>query len=227
LRTGSEKFTRHWDDEKYQNFRKQIHRYRTWIDDAYIEQDRDESIRKWRRVFGEDFAEGEVIEKAKNVSGIALGIVNASATNLVEAIKRGASYVLNRIPSSLPHVKPIPWKPARQTISVSINATEHHMKKGNLMRQLSSGNIISKGRGINFIAIPPLGIPKTFAVQWRVVNTGEEAGKVKEGLRGGFYNSESHNQRWDETSYTGVHWVEAFVVNERTNECVGRSERFL
>ncbi len=36
------------------NFRKTMHRYRGWIDDAYDEADRKESIRKWRRVFGDD-----------------------------------------------------------------------------------------------------------------------------------------------------------------------------
>jgi len=48
---ASETFNRHWDQDKYTNFRDRIHTYREWIDDAYDEQDRDESIRKWRRVF--------------------------------------------------------------------------------------------------------------------------------------------------------------------------------
>ncbi|WP_342238722.1 SMODS domain-containing nucleotidyltransferase [Inquilinus sp. OTU3971] len=53
-----------WNDDRYTNFREKIHTYRTWIDDAYAESDRDESIGKWRRVFGDDFARSVVIEKA-------------------------------------------------------------------------------------------------------------------------------------------------------------------
>ena len=36
-------------EEQYTNFREKIHTYREWIDDAYNEQDRSESIAKWRR----------------------------------------------------------------------------------------------------------------------------------------------------------------------------------
>ena len=57
----SESFTRHWNQDKYSNFRACIHRYAEWIEDAYVEEDRDESIIKWRRVFGEEFAYSVVL----------------------------------------------------------------------------------------------------------------------------------------------------------------------
>ncbi len=52
-----EDFVRHWDEKKYQNFRKWISFYTTKINAAY-EANRDESILLWRQVFGDDFAKG-------------------------------------------------------------------------------------------------------------------------------------------------------------------------
>lgn len=50
-----EDLARHWDRRQFEHFRSMIHKYRRWIEDAYAESDRVESLRKWRRVFGEEF----------------------------------------------------------------------------------------------------------------------------------------------------------------------------
>src|ERR1035437_6328779 len=71
-----------WDDSHYTNFRDKIHTYRTWIDDAYSESDRDESIGKWRRVLGDDFAKSVAIEKAARVSDAAQGLVEAAVSRV-------------------------------------------------------------------------------------------------------------------------------------------------
>jgi len=49
----SEDFADAWTDEQYDNFRDNIHRYRQWVDEAYAEADRKDSIAKWRKLFGE------------------------------------------------------------------------------------------------------------------------------------------------------------------------------
>jgi hypothetical protein len=69
------------------------------------------------------------------------------------------------------------------------------------------------------------GLPDGFEIKWCVVNTGEEAAKARQ-LRGMFYSSERRFYRNETSRYTGVHWVEAFIVNTRNRSCVGRSERF-
>ncbi len=51
----SENFIRHWDDDKYENFREMIHKYWEWIDDAYLETNEGESTRKWQKIFGDEF----------------------------------------------------------------------------------------------------------------------------------------------------------------------------
>lgn len=82
-----------WDDTKYSNFRSKIKLYRGWIDDAYDEPDKEESIGKWQRVFGEDFAAREAVERAGKVSEAALSLVrgssvSAGAADLVALVKK-------------------------------------------------------------------------------------------------------------------------------------------
>ena len=66
----NEDFSNCWSsDEKYQNFRNQVHRYRGWIDDAFEEEDRNKSIQKWKRVFGKEFAKGEDVSHSTMIYG--------------------------------------------------------------------------------------------------------------------------------------------------------------
>ena len=51
----SEEFNRHWDQSHYENFRQKISAYLGRALDAYNEEDRNESIRKWRKLFGDHF----------------------------------------------------------------------------------------------------------------------------------------------------------------------------
>ena len=52
----SENFNRHWDEKKFQNFKNQVKKYNGWINTAYHEMDKEESIKGWRKVFGDKFA---------------------------------------------------------------------------------------------------------------------------------------------------------------------------
>jgi hypothetical protein len=68
-------------------------------------------------------------------------------------------------------------------------------------------------------------VPEPHAIQWQVVNTGEEA--VRAGQpRGDFYNSDDPDKhvRWESTAYRGTHWVEAFGLDNQ-GVCVARSGR--
>lgn len=214
---SSETFNRHWDEDKYTNFRDRIHTYRQWVDDAYDEKDRDESIRKWRRVFGDDFAQGEVIEKATSIAVAVLGDRTANSAALVERVRAFGRRALDGFPRILPHVEPLPW-PMHGQLAVDIQAKQNGIL-------FASGEVLQKGRSLEFRAHIPTGLPDGFEVKWRVVNTGEEAARARQ-LRGIFYSSERRIYRTETTRYTGVHWVEAFMVNKRNRSCVGRSERF-
>jgi len=54
---STEDFNRHWDQKKYSNFREKINIYFNKAKQAYGKDDRSESIRMWRDVFGDAFPE--------------------------------------------------------------------------------------------------------------------------------------------------------------------------
>ncbi|MGH8510224.1 MAG: nucleotide-binding domain-containing protein [Gammaproteobacteria bacterium] len=222
----TEKFNRHWDQAKYENFREKVNQYREWIDDAYAEHDRDVSIQKWRRVFGEDFAKGEVVKKA--AIAVALVLRETASTDMVLAVSRLGPGILKRISPHLPHVEAPPWKAARNTLTVVVRASESNTRNGSAVREIASGTIVAKKREIKFRAVQANGLSfpsKDYDVRWQVVNTDTEATKRNQ-LRGGFYPSDSHGIRWESTLYRGAHWVEAFVILRRIRALSGKSDRF-
>ena len=130
---SSENFADAWSDTQYSNFRTVIHRYRGWIDDAYNESARYESIAKWRRVFGDQFAEEVVIEEARSISKAAWEAFNGgvstaalmardAAVDLVTLVKNIGSRALPSGFNILPHMRRPRWKHASQQLTVQIKA---------------------------------------------------------------------------------------------------------
>lgn len=228
---SSENFTRHWDTQKYENFRDKIHTYRSWIDDAYAEPDRDESIEKWRRIFGEDFAAETLKEEARSIRDrLLIPGMAQPLTDAVAAVRIAGREILHRIPANLPWVQRNRWHMARN-VTVSICADVYDKRfDGRHIGPLKSGQLIPKSREILLAAVNTIGSPfqaADYDVWWRVVNTDEEAAHDIRQLRGGFYKSDAGpSRRWETTQYRGPHWVEAFVVRRRDKICIGQSERF-
>ena len=63
-----EDFTRHWDQAKYENFRDRFNSYTDRINEAFDTSDHDESVEKWRGVFGDEF--GQKKEKSSDAKGM-------------------------------------------------------------------------------------------------------------------------------------------------------------
>lgn len=225
---SQENFTRHWDQDKYENFRNNINRYRQWIDEAFDEPARQESIQKWRPLFGDAFAPGVVTEnRAADAKGLAEQGGPAATRDVVEQVKRQGPNVLEQIPVTLPHVQNPQWA-ILEKFKVYIRAKLCTRIKGDGIGPIKSGCLIGKQHGIRFEAIQRDGwlfSGAEFYVKWRVVNTGPEA-EQNECLRGDFYSSDPPAVRWEETLYRGAHWVEAFLIRKRDNVCLGKSERF-
>lgn len=59
-----EEFNRHWDQDKYENFRDRFNGYNDKINEAIEEQNHNKSIDKWRDIFGDDFGEYEDANKS-------------------------------------------------------------------------------------------------------------------------------------------------------------------
>ena len=177
-------------------------------------------------MFGEDFAKGEVVEKA--ATAVTRVLHEAASTDMVLAVYRLGTEILKRIPTRLPHVVAPPWKSERNTYPVMVRASESHTRNGPVVRDIASGTILAKERQLRFRAMRPNGLPfpaNDYDVHWRVVNTDKEATQRNQ-LRGGFYKSDSHGVRWESTRYRGAHWVEAFVIRRRTRTVIGKSDRF-
>lgn len=63
-----ENFNRHWDKKKYANFRDKFDSYNTRINEAFEEKDSNESVKKWRKLFGDDF--GKLEESISSIPAV-------------------------------------------------------------------------------------------------------------------------------------------------------------
>lgn len=225
----SEIQSRVWDQAQYSNFRDKINLYRGWIDDAYNEADRDESIGKWQRVFEDRFAAGEAREAAR----ISESVANASlvtavpSRDLVDLVKVGGREALPARITRLPYVHRPKWRIASEQYTVRVSAELFMSRQGACIRRVTSLEPVPSGRVIRFTATGSVGVPFSgeFDVEWRVTNTGKAAYDAG-ALRGGFYRSSSGASRIEDLLYRGVHFVEAFLVRKRDNRLCGTSEPF-
>ncbi|MGH9643861.1 MAG: nucleotide-binding domain-containing protein [Terriglobales bacterium] len=109
------------------------------------------------------------------------------------------------------HVQPLRW-PTRETYKVEVVGSLYTRRNGKRISELARRRI-PKNVWLRFEA--KTNAPRDYDVQWQVVNTGEEA-KCANQLRGEFYPSDSGSVRWETTQYSGVHWVEAFIIKHNT-----------
>ncbi len=219
-----------WDQTQYANFRDKVNLYRGWIDDAFAEGDRDESIGKWQRVFGENFAASdakraaEQVSEATNSGALVLG---GHFRDLVEKVKAlGAAAVPAKL-RQLPHVHRPTWRRASDQYTVRVSAELRTVRHGATMRSIQSAEALQADYWVRFTATGNHGIPFNdgYKVQWRVANTDMAASKAG-ALRGEFYASDDGASRSERLEYRGVHFVEAFLIRKRDNRLVGQSEPF-
>ncbi len=69
-----EDFNRHWDQKKYQNFRDKFNSYNTKINEAFDSKNHNESVKKWRVLFGNKFGESSSNKSTASVAGVSAGI---------------------------------------------------------------------------------------------------------------------------------------------------------
>jgi hypothetical protein len=227
-----ENFNRHWDQDKYANFRDMIHKYREWIDAAYNDNNQASSVSKWQRVFGDEFARGAentyLVESRNAAPPIVLPPRYQDAVAMVRFLGRG---ILDQVRRNLPWVQSPTWVDVQPTarIPVEVRASLHDGKNGPSNGAVPSGTIVPKHKDILFEAFTGNGVPlsssRDYRVQWQVVNSDHDAYYAHQ-LRGGFYGSDKPGKKWEWTQYRGIHWVEAFVIRKRDGKCVGQSGRF-
>lgn len=225
-----------WDDDRYTNFKNCIHRYRTWIDEAYAEEDSDESLGKWRKVFGSKFARGAVIAKAAAVSDAAISQFHSTnslyiaSSDLVSLFAQKGALALPHDFHRLPHIQRPRWPALGYLMfAVNISATLFISRGGvrlhDIVRQTDP---LPKHRWIEFRALYSVdGVPLVhdYTVHWRVTNTGREAAAAN-CLRGGIIRANNVHSHWEQLLFRGVHVVEAFIVRKRDSVLVATSNPF-
>ncbi|ESZ11895.1 SMODS domain-containing nucleotidyltransferase [Mesorhizobium sp. L48C026A00] len=224
-------------DQQHTNLRDFIHRYRGWIDDAFLETERSESIGKWRRVFGDAFAKdvilNEAVEVSKSAAAVARQVVGALADtsgDLIALLKRYGTAVIPNGFRRHPHMVQPRWRiAAAPVVSVVVKAELYASQGYNKLRDVDSLGLLPSGCWLQFRATTANGLPLTsdeYDVQWRVTNT-DQVAKSRNQLRGDFYPSSTRGYRWEKLEYRGVHLAEAFVIRKRDNVQIGKSEPFL
>lgn len=227
-----------WSDAQFENFRAKVHEYREWIDDAYNEPDRDESVGKWRRVFGDDFASSVTIEKATGVLKEAKIYLATSALtppgfsgDLIDLVMRLGRRAIPPTLRTLPHKDRPKWKKTPKPLfAISVDARLHASRNGVWIETLTDQAVpLPKHRWIRFQLRTSTGLPlgPDYDIYWRITNTGEAAGKDgMKGLRGGFVKANDGSSHWEQLLYRGVHMAEAFVVRKRDKALVAESDTF-
>ncbi len=196
----TENFNHRWNEEQYANFRNWIAIYAGWIRDAYDEEDRDESYRKWRRVFGMDF-------------GTYGDVIKASAAHLSLSGVRDTEETLE----------------GRWGIPILIDSRYHVRLVGRVRRRAgwrhydlpTRGNVVPKRTTIDF-RLAAVNVPEPFDVYWKVRNSGEEALDA-DMMRGQVERDGGSRTRVEPTAYKGSHYVEVFIV--KGNVCVARDHQ--
>tara|TARA_R110002020_G_scaffold379203_3_gene590283 strand:- start:32171 stop:33619 length:1449 start_codon:yes stop_codon:yes gene_type:complete len=223
------------DDNQFRNFRDTITRYHSWIEDAYFEEDSEASLKKWQRVFGDEFAKGGVLKEARQISERARnhlaekGAAIGATEDLVDLVQRFGEQALPPGFAEPSYLEAPREALAAQSISCRIAASEHDMRGGPMVRQISTLESTSKNRWIRFLPVTSTGIPfpsRDYFVRWRVTNTDEMAATQNE-IRGNIVDSSEGQIRWEHTMYRGIHLVEAFVHKRANRFIVSKSAPFL
>jgi hypothetical protein len=231
----TELFSDLWSDDQYSNFRARISLYRDWIDEAFDEPDRDESISKWRRVFGDDFASGALADKTASVVegaralALARGVSSllGAGMDLVGLVSRFGLSVLPSGFDKRAYKRQPRWrKSPHGGFVLRVTATLHGTRGGPRVTEVASGQgPLPKGHWLRFAVHEAGGTTfgtDKYRVHWRITNTDREASDAHS-LRGGFEEADDGSSRWELLQYRGVHMAEAFVVRRSDRFLVGQS----
>lgn len=228
----SEDFAHLWNDAQYKNFRNFVNKYRNWIDEAMIAPNRAESIARWRKVFGDEFAKGEDVVKAEaSASQHALSLLREGAAHLDSLVDAVIDFGVSILPPGFrtpTHLQAPKWAPAEHVSrNVHVSAVYGSSKHAAKWHSVASGERLPPRGGLWFDVrvnkFQP--VPENCYVRWRITNTGAVAIALKKG-RGGFENPSEGVRRWESLEYRGVHMAEAFIVRRSDDRLVGQSEPF-
>lgn len=184
--------------QRFEDFLRVVRDVRKKAEEATEKFEKDESagVAAWRAILGDSFPEVKVAE-----------------TLLLESRQ-----------SVVAHRQVPPWH-FQEVGRVRLSASLYSPNRGKRLASIvSDDRTVRGGLWFRFLATVR-DIRPPFEVFWQVVNTGEHARRVG-GLRGAIFAAPERPEvvHWEQTLYTGRHWIECFVVKDKI--CVARSGRF-
>jgi hypothetical protein len=181
-----EKFNRHWDQDRYFNFRNKIHDYNIWINEAYQEENVNEAVKKWRKIFGDNFG------------GIQELISSFSASSRIDSQEYQEEFIDDFYTVDLDNS----WK---LVISVIPQQSIGGFRPLYYRTKESLNFYVDRDKSL---------LPKDVAFKWKVKNSGIEAKSSKD-LRGNIENDLGGDGVKEEiTKYKGKHYVECYALKE-------------
>jgi hypothetical protein len=224
-------FANLWNDTQYANFRNFVNKYRKWIDEAINASTRSDTIEKWRKVFGDEFAKGENVRMVEaSTAQQTHSLLMEGAAHLDILVDRVIDFGITILPpwfKSPSHMKAPPWQRAEHVSrNVQVSA-EYGRHKASDAHPINSGEALAPRGGVWFdVSVNKFqSVPADCYVRWRITNTGAAAMALKQG-RGGFEQPTQGNRRWEALQYRGVHMAEAFIIRRSDDRLVGQSDPF-
>lgn len=161
------------------------------------------SNESWRKILGTEFPKEQI-----------------SNNNLLEAIRDKYNSFFN-----VPYKAKPNWYEGSNISIVDVKVKCYTENNKIINYSPDGNNLLDKGINIDFTLVGAAAFSCNTKIFWQVVNTGEEA-RANHCLRGEFEPSNIFNYgRHESTSYTGTHWVQAFVVNDGI--CIAKSKEIL
>jgi len=191
-----ESFDRDWIDdiEGFRQFKKAISDYSEIANQA-IDLVRDEAIKKWTELFGEEFSVKENSETSNNTSSNFrdIGEQFLSDFGITENIEHKIKINARVIQDG--------WRPF-------------------LLR--NTNQLLRKKLKLEFfIEKMDQNIMDPFNIKWKVKNTGAEAADTKD-LRGEIIDDKGYHTKNENTKYLGQHYVECYIIKNDT--CIARDK---
>lgn len=226
-----------WTQTQFENFKSCISKYSGWAREALEEEDHNESLKKWRKLLGDEFGSGkEKTEKALNVlaeqgpeaRALPLAEDAGHPDSLVENVIRFGVGLLSRPFYTPPHLRAPQWQHSGERAICTITADYHEGgKRVGTGVHVQDGAPLPAQGALHFTCSPfQLAYPASeYFVQWRITNTGFVA-KLKGQMRGDFYLEEGNFRKWESLAYRGVHFVEAFVIRKTDRKIAAQSKPF-
>lgn len=207
---SSENFNRHWDKcpGQYPNFRDKIKLYTEKINEALEEGEIDKSVKKLQEVFGDGFT----YEVEKSLS---------SVTASISLFVLGDHSHKERLSDhGLVDTGNYPY-----SVQITAGLYVGSRTSPTIVREsFNSDELLPIAHHLLFKAKP--NIPhRNYNIYWQVVNTGDHATSLGEkALRGEIIPG--GKEKWEQSLYTGKHWVECFIIDSTSQTCLARSGPF-